>query len=451
MFREGLFSKNTSWQPPVQMRNRILEPLLIVLFVFCGLTTPNSHAQESIRLVAIKFTGLNRFTETQIARATGLRIGDVVSQAQLGSAADRLANSGAFDHVTFHYSTDKGQLTVEYQVTETQHLLPCRFDNFVWFSDQQLDQTLRARVSFYAGEVPETGTTVDEIRAALRGMIRANGIPGDVDALPFAEVMGQRLSGFLFTVKNISMPIRTVEFPGATAIPTGDLVGASSQLIGRDFSISGVTAFASGGLVPLYHQHGFLRAKFGRPEGKVLSKSGDGLAQDIGVILPVEEGPEFHWEKAEWSGNQQFSSTELDRMLGMKQKEIANEQKIDAGLASVKHAYDKRGYIDAAVQPNVILNDGTRLTTYNVSVVEGIQYHFSQVHFDGLTDRAAQELVKKWRLKPGDVFDITYASDFLKNVAPLTLHDLGILKASSQINPQRDKQKATVDLHIVFH
>jgi outer membrane protein assembly factor BamA len=89
--------------------------------------------------------------------------------------------------------------------------------------------------------------------------------------------------------------------------------------------------------------------------------------------------------------------------------------------------------------------------TYNVSVVEGIQYRFSQVHFDGLTDRAAQELVKKWRLKPGDVFDVTYASDFLKNVAPLTLHDLGILKASFQINPQRDKQKATVDLHIVFH
>jgi outer membrane protein assembly factor BamA len=451
MFRESLFSKNTSQQLSVQMMKRILKPLLIVFFLLFGLAIPKSHAQESVRLAATKFTGLNRFTEAQIARATGLRIGEVVSQAQLGAAADRLAKSGAFDHVTFRYSADKGQLTVEFQVTETQHMLPCRFDNFVWFSDQQLDQTLRAGVSFYAGAVPETGTTVDEVRAALRDMIRASGIPGDVDALPFAEVMGQRLSGFLFTVKNISMPIRTVDFPGAAAIPTGDLVGASSQLIGRDFSISGVTAFVSGSLVPLYHQHGYLRARFGRPEGNVLSKSGDGSAQDIGVILRVEEGPEFHWEKAEWSGNRQFSSAELDRMLGMKQKEIADEQKIDAGLASVKHAYDKRGYIDAAVQPNVILDDGTRLTTYNVSVVEGIQYRFSQVHFDGLTDRAAQELVKKWRLKPGDVFDVTYASDFLKNVAPLTLHDLGILKASFQIDPQRDKQKATVDLHIVFH
>jgi outer membrane protein assembly factor BamA len=431
--------------------NKIFKRWALVLLMLFGLTVPKSYAQESTRLGAIKFSGLNRFAEAQVARATGLQIGEAVSQAQLGAAADRLANSGAFDHVTFRYSTDKGQLTVEFQVTETKHMLPCRFDNFVWFSDQQLDQSLRARVPFYAGAVPETGVTVEEVRATLRDMIRANGIPGDVDALPNAEVMGQRISGFLFTVKSISMPIRTIDFPGAAAIPTGDLLSASAQLIGRDFSISGVATFASGGLVPLYHQHGYLRARFGRPEGKVLSKSGDGTVEDIGVILPVEEGPEFYWEKAEWSGNRQFSSGELDRMLGMKQKEIANEQKIEAGLQTVKHAYDQRGFIDAAVQPNVILDNGARLTTYSVSVAEGMQYRFGQVHFDGLTNRAVQELVKKWQRKPGDVFDATYASDFMKNVAPLTLHDLGILKASFQINPQRDKQKASVDLHIVFH
>jgi outer membrane protein assembly factor BamA len=431
--------------------NKIFKCWVLVLLILFGLTLPESYAQESTHLGAIKFSGLSLFAEAQVGRATGLRIGEAVGQAQLGAAADRLANSGAFDHVTFRYSTDKGQLTVEFQVTETQHMLPCRFDNFVWFSDQQLDQTLRARVPFYAGVVPETGATVEEVRATLRDMLRASGIPGDVDALPNADVMGQRVSGFLFTVKSISMPIRVIDFPGAAAIPTGDLVRAASPLIGRDFSISGVAAFASGGLVALYHQHGYLRARFRRPEGRVLSKSGDGSVEDIGVILPVEEGPEFYWEKAEWSGNQQFSSGELDRMLGMMQKEIANEHKIEAGLQTVKRAYDQRGFIDAAVQPKVLLDDGARLTTYSVSVAEGTQYHFGQIHFDGVPNRAVQELVKKWRRKPGDVFDETYALDFMKNVAPLTLHDLGILKASFQINPQRDKQKASVDLHIVFH
>jgi outer membrane protein assembly factor BamA len=425
--------------------------LPIALLLLSLLAVSRSYGQEGNHLAAIKFTGLDRFTDAQVSRATGLRIGEGVSQAQLAAAADRLANSGAFDHVTFRYSTEKGQLTVEFQLTETPHMLPCRFDNFVWFSDQQLDQALRARVPFYAGAIPETGATVEEVLAALQDMIRANGIPGDVDSVPFAEAMSQGISGFLFSVKNVSLPIRSVDFPGAAGVPTGDLLGASSQLIGRNFSISGVTAFASGGLVPLYHQHGYLRAKFDRPEGKVLSKSSDGSAQEIGVSLPVAEGPEFYWDKAEWSGNRQFSSFELDRMLGMSQKEVANEQKIEAGLQSIKRAYDKRGFIDSLVQSNVILDDATRLTTYNVSVREGIQYHFSQVHFDGITDQAAQVLVKKWQLKPGDVFDVTYASDFMNNIAPLTLKDFGVLKASFQITPQRDTQKASVDLHIVFH
>jgi outer membrane protein assembly factor BamA len=425
--------------------------LLICLLLLSALAVSESYGQEGNHLAAIKFTGLNRFTDAQVSRATGLQIGEGITQAQLGAAADRLANSGAFDHVTFRYSADKGSLTVEFQLTETPHMLPCRFDNFVWFSDQQLDQTLRARVPFYAGVIPETGATVDQVRAALREMIRANGIPGDVDAIPFAEGMRPGISGFLFSVTNIFMPIRTVDFPGAAAVSTGDLTVASAQLIGRDFSISGVTAFASGGLVPLYHQHGYLRAKFDRPAGKILTKSSDGLTQEIGVTLAVSEGPEFYWDKAEWSGNRQFSTAELDRVLGMSRKEIANEQKIEAGLQSVKRAYDKRGFIDATVHSEVILDDGARLTTYNVSVLEGIQYHFSQVHFDGLTNQVAQALVKKWQLKPGDILDITYASEFMNNIAPPTLKDFGILKASFQITPHRDTQKASVDLHIVFH
>jgi outer membrane protein assembly factor BamA len=425
--------------------------LLIGLFMFSAFAVSKSYGQEGNHLAAIKFTGLNRFTDAQVSRVTGLRIGEGITQAQLGAAADRLATSGAFDHVTFRYSADKGQLTVEFQLTETPHMLPCRFDNFVWFSDPQLDQALRARVPLYAGVIPETGATLDQVRAALREMIRANGIPGDVDSIPFAEGMRQGISGFLFSVRNISLPIRTVDFPGAAAVSTGDLASASAQLIGRDFSISGVAAFASGGLVPLYHEHGYLRAKFDRPAGRILTKSSDGMTQEIGVTLPVSEGPEYYWDKAEWSGNRQFSTAELDHLLGMSPKEIANEQKIEAGLQSIKRAYDKRGFIDSTVHSEVILDDSARLTTCNVSVLEGIQYHFSQVHFDGLTNQVAQALVRKWQLKPGDIFDITYASDFMKNIAPPTLKDFGILKTSFQITPHRDTQKASVDLHIVVH
>lgn len=424
--------------------------LAMILFIVSGPAISKSRTQESYRLAAMKFAGLSRFTDAQVGRATGLRVGDPVSQPQLAAASDRLAKSGAFEHVSFRYSTEKNQLTVEFQLTETQKLLPCVFENFVWFTDRQLDEALRDRVSLYAGGVPEGGTTVEEVRVALRDLVRANGIPGEVDLVPSSPGIGQPISAFVFTVRGISLPIRTVDFHGASAVPSQDLQRASAQIIGRNYSLTDVSTFASAGLLPLYHEHGYLRARFDHPAAQILSKSADAAVEEIGVTLTVQEGREYYWEKAEWSGNQKFTSEELDRMLGMKPKEIANERKIDAGLQSVQHAYEQQGYIDALVQPKIILDDGTQLTTYDVAVVEGVQYRVSQVHFDGLTDVAVKELVKKWRLKPGDVFDSAYTADFVKKTAPQTLHDLGVVRANVVVKPERDKQKAIVDLHIVY-
>ena len=42
----------------------------------------------------MKFTGLNRFSEAQADKATGLQTGDSVTQAQLAAAVDKLAKSG---------------------------------------------------------------------------------------------------------------------------------------------------------------------------------------------------------------------------------------------------------------------------------------------------------------------------------------------------------------------
>ena len=139
---------------------------------------------QSYRLATMKFTGLNRFSEAQAGKATGLQTGDSVTQAQLAAVVDKLAKSGAFDNVSFRYSTNGNSINVEFQVVEVSKLLPCVFDNFVWFSDAELDKALRSRVSFYAGGVPESGATSEDVRLALREMIRANGIPGDVTVIP---------------------------------------------------------------------------------------------------------------------------------------------------------------------------------------------------------------------------------------------------------------------------
>jgi outer membrane protein assembly factor BamA len=399
----------------------------------------------------MKFTGLNRFSETQAGKATGLRTGDSVTQAQLAAAVDKLTKSGAFENVSFRYSTNGNSLNVEFQVVEISRLLPCVFDNFVWFSDAEVDKALRDRVSFYAGGVPESGTTSEDVRVALRDMLRANGIPGDVTVIPSIAGLGQPVSAFVYSVTGVQMPIRSIRFAGNAAIPASSLQAASSQMIGRDYSVSYVSQFAGAGLAPLYRKQGYLRARFQKPEGSPLHSNNSGPVQEVSVSLSVEEGQEFYWEKAEWMGNRVFTSEELDRLLGMKPKEVANQEKIDAGLTAIKRAYDTRGFIEAAVKPQEILDDAARLTTYNVAVDEGAQFHLGMVHFEGLPEVASKELIKSWQLKPGDVYDASYPSRFVSKVAIGKLKELGIEKTSATVNSKPEKQKASVDLNIVFH
>jgi outer membrane protein assembly factor BamA len=427
---------------------------LVMLHYAPAATAPTSTAQSpTFRLAALKFTGLKLYNEAQLEKASGLQTGNSVTQAQLAAAVEKLSQSGAFQNVSFRYSTNGNSLNVEFEVTEVSRLLPCVFDNFIWFSDAELDKTLRTRVPLYAGGVPESGTTTEEVRVALHDSIQAAGISGDVSVIPSIAGLGQPVSAFVYSVTGVSMPIQSVRFTGNAAISAESLQAASSRIMGRDYSSSFVSGFAGAGLVPLYRKQGYLRARFQAPEGRAVQtgEKGKETVQAVAVTLSVAEGPEFYWEKAEWTGNRIFTAEELDRLLGMKPKEVANQEKIDAGLTAVKRAYDTRGFIEAAVQPKEILDDSARLTTYNVKVDEGAQFHLGAVHFEGLPEFASNELLKSWQLKPGDVFDATYPNTFVSQILPGKMKQLGIEKARVTLNSKPEKQKASVDLYIVFH
>lgn len=422
----------------------------VCILACAALCLAQAPPNDSYRLAELKFNGLNHFTNEQVSMAIGLHVGDRVRPARLAAAADFLARSGAFDNVNFRYSSDAGAMTAEFRLVETQKMLPCFFDNFVWFSDEQIDQALRKRVPFYAGVVPESGDTVEQVRLALRDLIRASGIQGDVEEMASSDAIGRPVSGFVFRVTGVSMPIRSAGFPGASAVSEGDLIAASKQIVGQDFSSNFVSTFASASLVPIYRRRGYLRARFEQPRARIISGAGDASHPEIAASIRVTEGIEFLWARAEWNGNHQFSSDDLDRLLGMKPREVANQEKVEAGLVAIAKAYEKRGFVDAAVRNQILLEDATRLASWDVSINEGPQYRMGKVVFTGLTERAAKELTEGWKLKPGEVYDGTYPVDFMQKVAPTTLLKNGVQNMRTAMKLERDKQNAIVDLYIVF-
>ncbi len=193
-----------------------------------------------------------------------------------------------------------------------------------------------------------------------------------------------------------------------------------------------------------------MRSQFGRAKVSLLDANSKGPISEVSIVLPVVEGDQFFWNGASWSGNQALPTSDLAKALGMNQQEVANQQKIDAGFANARKIYLSQGYINVQITPERSLDDTAKLATYSIQIKEGSQFHMGQVYFDGLPDRAATALAKKWKLKPGDVYDATYPLDFLKNTAGRELAQVGSSYHTTTMKEAPDSSTLTVNLHIQF-
>jgi outer membrane protein assembly factor BamA len=425
--------------------------LILSLFL---LAVPAVHAQQgsagrAMRLGKIEFTGLQSRTQEEAIAASGLKIGQMVDVPALDAAAQRLLDSGLFKNLSYRLRTNSDQATVIFKVEEERGAAaPVLFDNFVWFSDEELKTAIRRTVPSYDGTAPDSA--VNGITSALQKLLDERKIPGHVAYLPSANLAGGDAK-HVFSVADVKIPICTVHYTGAAAVKEDELLKNSSALMKEDYSQSFVLAFAQANLTPLYRERAHLRARFRAPQAK-LEASGAGNCKDgVTVTVPVEEGLAYSWDKAEWGGNDALSAAELDAALGMKAGELANGLKIDKGIKSVLDAYGTKGYLTARVEPVPSFEDASKRVTYRLEVKEGPQYRMGQLNITGLSESASNRLRGKWTLLSREVYDDTYLSRFLKTAITGDLFNEGEAPpkgVKTVVKP--DKQKLTVDVTINF-
>ncbi len=96
------------------------------------------------KLESIKITGSTKYRSEQIAPATGLSPGATITKYDLQRGADRLAQLGLFATVQYRFASEDTGVRAEYQVTDAP-TVPVWFDNFPWFTDDELTRGAQAR------------------------------------------------------------------------------------------------------------------------------------------------------------------------------------------------------------------------------------------------------------------------------------------------------------------
>ncbi|HWS98670.1 MAG TPA: POTRA domain-containing protein [Pyrinomonadaceae bacterium] len=369
------------------------------------------QAGKSLRLAGVEFAGLARVSKEQAVGASGLQIGQRVTVEDLDAAAQRLLDSGLFTKLSYRLRTSNDQASVTFQVEEQKGGgVPVVFDNFVWFTNEELTSAVRGEVPLFDGTAPERGGVIQSITKALERLLRERNIAGQVNYTPSADTTG-RNPRHVFSVSGSAVKVCGVRFPGSAGVGERELVKNSKGLLGTEYSQEFASAFAHANLIPVYKQHGHLKAKFGQPAAAV----GSGECRDgVVVTLPVTEGVSYTWDKAEWAGNEAYPARDLDSPLGMKPGAIADGLRIEEGLKAVERLYGRKGYLQARVTGEPVYDDENRRVAYRVAVAEGPRYTMSTLTIKGLPEADADYLKERWKLKQGAAYDNTYLKEFVE-------------------------------------
>jgi outer membrane protein assembly factor BamA len=392
------------------LRMTLIAPLLLVIVSASGLA--QQPAVGELKLTTIEFVGLKRLNKEQLIKASGLELGQPISVEALDAAAQRLMDSGLVHKLSYRFQTKGDKGTVIFQIEEGRGgESAVIFDNFIWFTEEELADAVRREAPSFNGTAPTAGQMTDSIVRGLQQLLRQRKIEGTVEYLP-AEGAERSKIEHVFRLKGARLPICALHFPGARHVDEAKLLTTSHELLGTDYSRSFASNFAFSSLFPIYRELGHLRAAFGRPQGlpQTTSECKDGVE----VTIPVEEGSIYVWEKAEWSGNQVLTAADLDQELGMKPGEIANGLKFDGGIAAARKAYAGKGHLDVLIRPQPDFDDATRKVTYRLDVKEGPQYRMGNLFIKGFSDNLGNYLRGKWEMRRDDVYDQSYVDAFLK-------------------------------------
>jgi outer membrane protein assembly factor BamA len=434
----------------------------LFLFIALGVCGPAASAQTTDKpvsqmppsarqLIAIKVTGSKRFAEADIAASCGLQLGKPVGEDDFKRAARHLADTGAFTDVGYKYGYSAAGTKLEFQVIDADKFVPARFLDFVWFPDAALRQKIKTYVPLFDGQLPLSGNLADQVSDVLQAMLVENAIPGHVDYEKTGKNDGP-VDSIDYKVTNLLIRIRKIEFTGAAQPELAELEAAGENMGNREYSKSRLQLFVQRQLLPIYYERGYLKASFGPPQTKAVNLPAAEALQEgprnqtvVDITFAVTPGQQYKLTAINWSGNHEFSTDQLEKMVHAQTGQPVNLVRITDDLKQVQKLYGSRGLITAALKPEPQFDDAAAASTITIDVTEGFAYHMGDLEFRGLDNGLTAKLRDAWKLRRGDVYDAGYLNQYLpeaRKLLPATLD----WDCASHVTPNIGDKTVDVDL-----
>jgi outer membrane protein assembly factor BamA len=395
-----------------------LSTILALSFLTQLVAAQTAHKQSSKavasdhRLISIRVNGSQRYKPEEIVAATGLKIGEVISDDDLKKVTKELGETGLFTDVSYSYSYSGEGTKLDLQVADNEKLVPTHFENFVWFTDDELITRIKQHVPLFSGQVPVGGNLADQVSDALQALLLQHSLAARADYIREGKGIDGPIDAVNFRANDISIQIADVSFPGAGPEEQAALAAAARKMHGTDFLRSSVIAYAKSTLLPVYLDRGFLKASFSDPQAKVSHEEKDETQVD--VVLPVTAGAQYKISGFSWVGQKAFPVEKLQSMIHQQSGEPANAAKLNSDLEEIQKLYRTVGRMTASVKPEPDFDDTAGTVAYVLNVQEGEVFHLGDLEIQGVDSKIADRLRAAWALPETDPYDSSYLQRFIE-------------------------------------
>lgn len=417
--------------------------LLLLLLSAVVAAQTAGKTQISYKLLSVHVKGLQHYSERDVVSASGLRLGQFAGEEEFKQAAQKLGETGLFAQLNYSYKYSTNGCDLELQVAENDHLVPIIFDNFVWFSDDELMRMLHDRVPLFDGRVPGGGHLTDQIADALGSILDEHKIGGRVEYMASGPLNGA-IEAYDYKLSMHAIVIRNLEFPGATDPEAPLLQAAAKPLSGQDYLRTKMRVQEKFNFLPVYHARGYLKAEFGEAQAKVAD---DGAQTLVDVSFPVTPGVQYKLTDVKFSGNNVFPAEKLRELIQLKTGEPANSVELTDDLQQIHKLYGTKGYLFAHADAVPTMDDAAATVAYQINLNEDEMYRMGELNIDGIPPENTKKMLAQWQMKKGDPYDSSYPQRFFS----LMYRDFG-LHGSYDVVPKEaiDRQQKVVNMALHF-
>lgn len=373
--------------------------------------SPKDLPPSAFKLVSIKAIGSKRYQPEDIIAATGLQLGQTVSEDDFKQAVRQLGETGAFTDLLYSFQYSPEGTKLELQVQDAEKFVPVRFDNLVWFSDDELLDKLHAQVPLFRRELPVSGHLADQVSEALQALLIEKNVQGQADYLRAAHQDGP-IEAYVFSVTGPQIHIRNLSFSGAGPAELPLLESAAKKLQDADYVRSTLRVQEDKNFLPIYLEQGYLKASFGDAQAKVVEDSPQETLVD--VTFPVGSGRQYKLTGIELSGNKSFPAETLRPLIHLQTNQPANGVEFENDIEAMKKLYGTRGFMEASIQSEPEVDETQATVIYRLHINEGDVYKMGDLEIQGLDSRTTARLQNDWTLRGGDPYDSSYPKKFLE-------------------------------------